>query len=107
MGNICQKKIKNRSRSWSDINNPIHGKTGKNAHHITPVYKIDKETHMIICFYDTIRQAELDTNVFHSNIVKCCLGQRKTAGGYIWKYKKDVEESVNNSDSLFLLKERM
>ena len=24
------------------------------------------------------------------NIVKCCLGERKSAGGFIWRYKKEV-----------------
>ena len=75
-----------RREKWNGSNNPIHGKTGKNAHHITPVYKIDKETDEIICMYDTITQAGIDTNVFHSNIVKCCIGQRKTAGGFKWSY---------------------
>ena len=27
-----------------------------------------------------------------SNIVNCCKGKRKSHKGYIWKYKKDVEE---------------
>ena len=24
-----------------------------------------------------------------SNIIKCCKNERKSAGGYIWKYKKE------------------
>lgn len=75
-----------RSQRWKGVNNPIHGATGKNAHHITPVCKIDKETDELICIYDTINQAEIDTNTHHSNIVKCCLGQRKSVGGFKWSY---------------------
>ena len=75
-----------RRERWKGENNPIHGKTGKDAHHIAPVYKIDKKTNEIICKYDTIRQATIDTGAYHSNIAKCCTGERKTAGGFKWAY---------------------
>lgn len=71
---------------WKGSNNPIIGKTGKDAHHITPVYKRDKETNEIICKYDTMQQAEDDTGAAHSNIVRCCTGSRKTAAGFRWSY---------------------
>lgn len=83
---MSEENRKVRSKKWKGLNNPIHGKTGINAHHITPVYKIDKKTNKIICRYDTIQQAEMDTGAFHSNIVKCCIGERKTAGGFKWSY---------------------
>ena len=83
---MSEENKKKRSQRWRGANNPIHGKTGKNAHHITPVYKIDKETGEIICRYDTIRQAKIDTGARHSNIIKCCKGERKTAGGFKWAY---------------------
>lgn len=71
---------------WRGSQNTIIGKIGKDAHHITPVYKRDKETNEIICKYDTIQQAADDTGAFHSNIVRCCLGQRKSAAGFGWSY---------------------
>lgn len=39
-----------------------------------------------IATYDSIMNAERGTGVYNPNIVKCCKGERKSAGGYIWKY---------------------
>ena len=45
----------------------------------------------LICVFDNISEAELNTGVSHSNISNCCLGNRKRAGGFIWKYYEDTE----------------
>lgn len=37
--------------------------------------------------YPSIIEAERKTNIPNSNIVNCCKGIYKTAGGYHWKYK--------------------
>ena len=39
--------------------------------------------------FDTIKQAEVETGIFHGNISSVCLGKRKTAGGFHWYF---VEE---------------
>lgn len=36
--------------------------------------------------WDSIREIERELNISNSNIVACCKGKRKYAGGYIWKY---------------------
>ena len=47
-------------------------------------------TGLIIKEYDSILQAERETGIPNTNIVKVCKGDRKSAGGYIWKYKKNI-----------------
>lgn len=37
--------------------------------------------------YESIIEAVKITNINRTNIGKCCNGKRKTAGGYIWKFK--------------------
>lgn len=37
--------------------------------------------------YDSITQASIELNIPTSNIVACCKGKRKTAGGYVWQYQ--------------------
>ena len=44
---------------------------------------MDGET---ICEYGSIREASRSTGANRNVIAKCCNGQRKTAGGYAWKY---------------------
>lgn len=46
----------------------------------------------ILNTYNSISDAEKETGIYNSNIVKCCKGERKTAGGYIWKYNEAKEE---------------
>ena len=40
--------------------------------------------------YPSVREAERQTGLYHSNISKCCKGLKnyKSVGGYIWKYKE-------------------
>jgi hypothetical protein len=51
------------------------------------VIKLNKDNE-ILHFYPSTMQAERETGINHSHIMKCCLGKKnyKTAGGYIWKY---------------------
>jgi hypothetical protein len=50
-----------------------------------PVMQLDKNENLINIF-SSISEAESKTKIYNPNIVKCCKGERKTAGGYIWKY---------------------
>lgn len=40
----------------------------------------------LIKIWDYIMQVELELNIKHTNISKCCRGKYKTAGGFVWKY---------------------
>lgn len=49
------------------------------------VLQFDKNNNLIAKHF-SISDAERNTGIFNPNIVKCCKGERKTAGGFIWKY---------------------
>ena len=36
--------------------------------------------------YESTKQAERETGIYHSHISKCCSGKSKTAGGMRWEY---------------------
>ena len=42
----------------------------------------------LIAEYSSIHEAERHTGCNHGNICKCCRGERKSTGSYIWEYKK-------------------
>lgn len=42
----------------------------------------------LIAEYPSTREAERNTGCHHQNICKCCKGNLKSTGGYIWKYKE-------------------
>lgn len=49
------------------------------------VLQYDKNNNLVAKHF-SIMDAERNTGIYNSNIVKCCKGERKTAGGYVWKY---------------------
>ena len=48
------------------------------------------KNHQKIKEWESITQASLDCKISLSNISECCLNKRKTAGGYIWKFKEEI-----------------
>ena len=44
------------------------------------------ETNVI---YESTRQAERETGISHSDIIKVCQGNKKSCGGYTWEYVDD------------------
>ena len=46
----------------------------------------------LISVFKTISEATLKTGIH--NISDCCRGNRKTAGGFIWKYYEDIEAAI-------------
>ncbi len=53
-----------------------------------PVIQYDKNMNFIAS-YDSIQEAALINNIDNGDIGKVCKGRRKTAGGYIWRYKEE------------------
>ena len=50
------------------------------------VQMLDKQTGELLATFPSINEAWIVTGIYHSNISKCCIGKRKSAGGYIWRY---------------------
>lgn len=42
--------------------------------------------------YESISEASRQTGCDDSKIVMCCKGKRKTTGGFMWKYKEEIDE---------------
>lgn len=66
---------------------PIHmkGKTGINNHKSKAVYQI--KDGLIIGEYVSMTEAERETGTRRTNILHVINKKRKTAGGYVWKFK--------------------
>ena len=50
------------------------------------VQMFDKSTCELLATFPSLSEAERVTGIANGNISNCCLGNRKSAGGYIWKY---------------------
>lgn len=58
-----------------------------------PVVQLNKDG-VYITRYNTLREANAVTGVAYQSISKVCRGKLKTAGGYLWKYERDLKEVV-------------
>lgn len=52
---------------------------------------IDSETGEVINRFGSLRGANERTGISEANISSVCKGNRKKAGGYMWRYEKDHE----------------
>lgn len=51
-----------------------------------PVQMFDKLTGKLLATFPSTAEAERQTGIAASNIVSCCSGKLKSAGGYVWRY---------------------
>ena len=61
--------------------------TGNHNRPQTPVLQYSKSGEFI-AEYSSIKEAEKQTGCNQGNICNCCKGNRKSTGGFIWKYKE-------------------
>lgn len=52
------------------------------------VIKIDRISGEVLCEYDSINQAAIDSNAHSQCIVAVCKGKLKTSAGFRWEYKE-------------------
>jgi hypothetical protein len=51
------------------------------------VFKLDKNSLVVLEEYESLKEAGLKNNVSKNSISSCCAGRLKSAGGYLWKLK--------------------
>ena len=78
----------NKGKHWSEETRKKILESQKNR---KIVIQIDKNTNEIIAEFQSLMEVQRQLGYKIGNLSKCCNGKRKTAYGYIWKYK---EESV-------------
>lgn len=65
------------------------GKFGIENSSSKPVIQLDKAGNVLSKF-DGIMEANRKTGIIYQNISKCCCGERKSAGGYVWKFDDNL-----------------
>ncbi len=77
-------------RMGKPISKKIIDKIRKNQPSCTPILQIDKITNELITEYFSMQEASRQTGVPAGNICKCCKGELKSAGKFIWKYLETI-----------------
>ena len=90
----CCKEVVQRVLNTNGIDGKERIKRSAGKYHQKQVYQFDKQGNFLN-EYESVSDAERQTNIHHGNIVKVCKGQRKTAGGYIWSYDRPPCEKNN------------
>ena len=88
---------KNMSKAKSGKNHPLYGthRSHETKRKIREAQKMHKVMQYnfegeLIRIWDCMTDAGRELNIDISNILKCCKGKRRNAGGFIWKYD-DIE----------------
>lgn len=63
-----------------------------NEYRMTSVEQISVLTGSVIARFPSTKDAFRHTGVDSSSIAKCCRGERKTAGGFVWRHTKEKTE---------------
>lgn len=87
-GNKQNNKIDNLEWCSFSHNNKEAHKLKLNKGNAKNVIQLDKNQKFIKEWFST-REAEKELNIANGKVSWCCIGKRKTAGGFIWKYKED------------------
>lgn len=106
-------EIRNKMiKALSGENHPLYGKhpsdetrqkmsvvrQGENNPKARPVYQIDKNTNEILKKWSYIMEACRELGINSGNVIACCRGKRKTAGGFKWVYaneKPNRDKTIN------------
>jgi len=75
----AKEKLSNRMKT----NNPAYK-------YLKPVFQFDKEGNFIK-EWESGQKAGKELNIETSNINRCCNNKYRSAGGFIWKFKKEVK----------------
>ena len=90
---ISESKIGEKSPMFGKHHSEEHKKrmsasmTGNHNSPTKPVLQYSK-TGEFIAEYQSIREAERQTGCKSESVCRCCKGNRKSAGGFIWRYKE-------------------
>ena len=57
-----------------------------------PVFSVDRETGLIM-WWASAMEAERITGIYHGSIIRCCRGERKSAGGFYWLYADEDDDT--------------
>ena len=95
------KTRRKNSEAHTGEKNPMYGKhhsedtkrkmseahKGKIYANTKPILQFSKNGELI-AEYSSLTEASRQTGCYQTNICNCCKGERKSTGGYIWKYKE-------------------
>lgn len=101
-GDRCNNTVENLE--WATyLENNIHSikvlkRDSKNSSDSKPVLQFDKEGNFIK-EYPSMREAQRQTGIIGIDKVCCGVKYRKTAGGYVWKYKDNCNKSVETIET--------
>ena len=91
VGKKIGKKLRGRKQSEESIKKRVE-KLTNNPKLSKPVIAIHKINGLILEF-SSAHEAERETGIDHSNIIKCCQGKKNSCGGFYWMYANNNDDA--------------
>lgn len=66
-------------------------RTGRDNKKSIPIACYSKDGQLVAVYYGSL-EAERNTGICYQNIYKACKGERKTAGGYVWRFAEEEND---------------
>jgi hypothetical protein len=79
--------VTNAENHYHAVRLGLNKNYGANSYKARTVIQLDQEGNLIKK-WECINDASYNLGIHQSNIVKCCNGERKTTGGFMWKYEE-------------------
>lgn len=84
-------KTNNKVENLEWCTHKYNNNYGKNTKKLCkPVIQYDLDGNFIKEYYGA-NEASRQTGILCTSICKCCRGERKKSGNYIWKYKEEIK----------------
>lgn len=98
-GNICMACNGQRKTTGGYKWQYIDGKASRKSPSTTKaVCMISRTTGKVLKQFNSVRDAAQETGLFEGSIRKCCMGDRKSAHGYVWRYAGDTDYTKYNKN---------
>lgn len=81
----------NREKAYQSLRD---GLVLRVKHKYRPVVKYSDDGY-VLSEFSSIQEASRETGIYNGSITKVCKGERKLAGGFIWKYKTVSDNSTD------------
>lgn len=88
-GNKLDNRVENLEWNTASENTQHAYDNGMINHYKKKIIQYDLNMNLIKT-WDSAKEIEKELNIYNSSVCECCKKRRKTAGGYIWKYEKEV-----------------
>lgn len=90
-------RLHNNSENYQ---NPWLGKFGDEHHSSISIVQLTKDG-LFVKKWPAAMEVQRELGIYNSNIIRCCKGIQKSAGGFHWVYDRNYRRTISDIKPLF------